>query len=132
MLAFFFVSFRDSPMNCPFTLNADNLWQCPQCGWVYPRASDKPPRRNCPKAPDAPPKLTRREQLLHRNAIVNDPPRDELERRLDICEACEEYEGYGCITMGSACRKADRWQERVLLGSCKHHSLQDGGGENGH
>ena len=31
-------------------------WQCQQCGWAYARKgkpilSDKPPRRNCPKAP---------------------------------------------------------------------------------
>jgi hypothetical protein len=30
-------------------------WKCQQCGWVYARKgepilSDKPPRRNCPKA----------------------------------------------------------------------------------
>ncbi len=42
--------------DCPFTLNADNLWQCPICGWVYkPRRSTllcrKPPRRNCPIPP---------------------------------------------------------------------------------
>lgn len=35
-------------INCKFQLNADNLWQCPDCGWVYPRKADKPPRRNCP------------------------------------------------------------------------------------
>ncbi len=41
--------------NCPFTLNADNLWQCPTCGWVYKRKSEKPPRRNCttPPTPEA-------------------------------------------------------------------------------
>ena len=38
---------------CPVTLNADGFWQCPDCGWVYPLKSDKPPHRNCPtkKAP---------------------------------------------------------------------------------
>ena len=112
--------------DCPFTLNADHLWQCPQCGWVYPRQSDKPPRRNCTKATGARPQLTRREQLLHRNAIVNDPPRDELERRLDICEACPEYEGYACITLGSACRRPERWQERVLLGGCERLRTEHG------
>ena len=41
--------------NCPLQLNADNLWQCPNCGWVYPRKSDKPPHRNCPasRTPEA-------------------------------------------------------------------------------
>jgi hypothetical protein len=111
--------------DCPFTLNADNLWQCPQCGWVYPRASDKPPRRNCPKAPDAPQRQarTRREKILHRNAIVQEPPLDELERRLDICEACDQYADYECVRGGSPCRREDRWQERVLLGSCEKLKL---------
>jgi hypothetical protein len=26
-------------------------WKCQHCGWTYPRESDTPPRRNCPKAP---------------------------------------------------------------------------------
>lgn len=37
--------------DCPFQLNADGFFQCPQCDWVYPRKANKPPRRNCPKAP---------------------------------------------------------------------------------
>ncbi len=36
-------------MDCPFTLNADGLWQCPDCKWIFPKRTDKPPRRNCPK-----------------------------------------------------------------------------------
>jgi hypothetical protein len=39
-------------MDCPFQLNTDGLWQCPQCKWVYKLKADKPPRRNCPKAPN--------------------------------------------------------------------------------
>lgn len=41
--------------DCPFTLNTDGLWQCPDCGWVYKRKADKPPRRNCPasRTPEA-------------------------------------------------------------------------------
>lgn len=39
--------------NCPFQLNADGLWQCPDCGWIYPRPGPRrSPRRNCPKSPD--------------------------------------------------------------------------------
>lgn len=38
--------------DCVFPkLNSDGLWQCSQCRWAYPLKSDKPPRRNCPKAP---------------------------------------------------------------------------------
>jgi len=36
-------------IDCNFQLNADGLWQCPDCGWVFPRKSAQPPRRNCPK-----------------------------------------------------------------------------------
>ena len=37
--------------DCPFRLDSEtNLWTCQQCGWVYPRQSEKPPRRNCPSA----------------------------------------------------------------------------------
>jgi len=35
--------------------SAAGLWICTQCGWVYPRNSAKPPRRNCPNAPDLTP-----------------------------------------------------------------------------
>ena len=36
--------------NCHFQVNVDGLWQCAQCGWIYPRKRDKPPFRNCPAA----------------------------------------------------------------------------------
>ena len=41
--------------DCPFTLNANGLWQCPDCGWVFKLKRDKPPRRNCPasRTPEA-------------------------------------------------------------------------------
>jgi hypothetical protein len=110
-------------MQCAFEQRG-NFWLCPQCGIVVPRRGEKPPCSTCAgqwrkrKAPK-PPQPTRREQLLHRNAIVNDPPRAELERRLDICEACELYADYECVRGGSPCRREDRWQERVLLGSCE-------------
>jgi len=50
-----------SKTDCSFTLNADGLWQCPDCGWIFSKLTDKPPRRNCPK------KLTP-EQLAQREA----------------------------------------------------------------
>ncbi len=45
--------------DCPFTLNANGFYQCPICKWIYPiypKKSDKPPRRNCPatKKPPTP------------------------------------------------------------------------------
>ncbi len=35
--------------DCPFVLNADGYWRCPQCGWVYPLKDPVPPDRNCPE-----------------------------------------------------------------------------------
>ncbi len=54
--------------DCPLTLNADNLWQCPDCGWVYKRKSDKPPRRRCP-IPPTPKQITEQkyQQQLQQN-----------------------------------------------------------------
>jgi hypothetical protein len=31
---------------CPMELN-DGLWQCPECGYRFPRPLPKPPIRNC-------------------------------------------------------------------------------------
>ena len=36
--------------DCQFQINTNLLFQCKQCGWVYPIKTEKPPRRNCPKA----------------------------------------------------------------------------------
>jgi ribosomal protein L37AE/L43A len=41
-------AFGHKAFDCPFTLNADGLWQCPDCGWIFSKRTDKPPRRNCP------------------------------------------------------------------------------------
>ncbi len=37
-------------IDCTFARNPQGQWQCNQCGWIYPKQADKPPRRNCPKA----------------------------------------------------------------------------------
>lgn len=36
---------------CPFRLNADGFWECPQCERPYSIKLDKPPKRDCPRAP---------------------------------------------------------------------------------
>jgi hypothetical protein len=125
-------------MQCSFEQRG-NFWLCPQCGIVVPRTGTKPPRATClgqwrTRRRSHRRQPTRRERLLARYDAdqLTDPPRAEIERRLAVCETCEDYEGYGCITLGSECMRPVNWQDRVLLGSCKHHSLQDGGGENGH
>jgi len=35
-------------IDCDFQLE-NGYWICLTCSWKYPRKSDKPPRRNCPK-----------------------------------------------------------------------------------
>ncbi len=108
--------------DCPFTLNADGLWQCPNegCGWVYPKKSDKPPRRNCPatRTPEAIAEQKAQAERQQTEAIelgkslgwtakdakkwaaalykwnkAGRPKRtdEEVAAIVVICEACEEY-----------------------------------------
>ena len=64
---------------------------------------------------------SRREAVLARYDAqrLTTPPREELARRLAVCESCPLYAGFACITLGSACRRPERWWERVLLGTCE-------------
>ena len=105
--------------DCPFTLNADGLWQCETCQWIYPHKSDKPPRRNCPKrrkpltpeqkaeaerqqkeAAEAGAKLgwtpamaMRYARALTRWIAAGRPQRtdEEVEEIVKICEGCNKY-----------------------------------------
>lgn len=109
-------------MDCPLTLNAAGLWRCPECGWTYKRPADKPPRRNCPKGTARPAPPTPRETVLARyDARPNPLPiaREEVERRVDICEQCDRFPGFACITAGSRCKRPDHWQQKVLLLDCE-------------
>ena len=86
--------------NCPFQLDAaTNRWTCPQCGWVYPRQSQKPPKRNCPKAPDR--KKAAAERLAHELAARYASGRAtrsavDIESLLTVCRRCPEFTGDGC------------------------------------
>lgn len=121
--------------DCPFTLNADGLWQCPDCGWVYPRKKDKPPRRNCPKkkAPPTPEQKAEAERqqrqaneagkalgwrpehaikyarALTRWIAAGRPTRDdeEVAEIVAVCETCDKY-------------KADK--SRCSVCGCKVHT----------
>ena len=106
-------------MDCPLQLNADNLWHCPDCGWVYkPRRPTflcrKPPRRNCPasqtpeaereqqqaEATEAGTKLGWKPEHIKRwtGALLKwkragYPTRtdDEVAAIIAICESCDKY-----------------------------------------
>ncbi len=108
-------------MDCPLTLDADGRWHCQDCGWVYPRPADKPPRRNCPKGTARPAPPTPREAVLARyDAAPNPLPiaREEVERRVTICEQCDRFPGFACITAGSRCQRPANWQQKVLTLGC--------------
>lgn len=106
--------------DCLFALDPAGYWRCTACGWRYALPADRPPRRECPTLSDRP-RQSRLEVVLTRYDAqqLTEPPREELARRLAVCEACPDYAGYACITLGSACRRPERWWERVLLGSCE-------------
>ena len=76
-------------MDCPFSLNGDDLWQCSNkgCEWVYPRKSEKPPRRNC---------------------TADIPRRTEseiLEIIAEHCEPCEVYHNGKCFDKAPSCAR---------------------------
>ena len=77
-------------MSCSFELNSSGLWQCQQCDWVYPFQSDKPPRRNCPKALDA--MIAEFDRLME---IGDDDEADGLAERL-ICFGARRRAGKPC------------------------------------
>lgn len=105
--------------NCPFQLNADGFYQCPQCDWVYPRFGPRrSPRRNCPKSPDiteAADKLgitgndiKHWAQALARWTRAGFPkrPQPEVDRCLRICVNCptDNYVPDNPKCTGEACR----------------------------
>lgn len=108
--------------DCTFILN-DGLWQCTACGWTYPRQSVKPPRRNCPKGTARPSPPTPRDAVLARYDHAPSPlpiAREEVARRVAVCEGCPHFAKFSCIQAGSDCRKAEHWQQRVLLLDCEN------------
>ena len=107
---------------CCFERRRDWLVCC-KCGLVVPY-SDDPPQANCTgvfrrRGTDRP-RPTRRDAVLERyDALTLPISREEVERRLDVCEACEEYAGLQCIRAGSPCQRGEHWQQKVLTLDCE-------------
>jgi len=99
-------------IDCTFTLRANGTWKCADCGWIYKRKSDKPPRRNCrPETPgeqgqqqaqalEAGAKLGWKPEhakhwaaALLRWSAAGCPTRadDEVETIVNICKLCDKY-----------------------------------------
>ena len=85
-----------SLIDCPFTLNADNLWQCPKCNWVYKKKSDKPPRRNCPALLTPEEKAKREAERQQQQHLAQHGPGAHLHRLI------KKYTGEG-ITAKCGC-----------------------------
>ncbi len=106
--------------DCPFDL-ADGKWTCPQCGWVYPLESAKPPYRTCPKAPPVIDRvLARIRSRLDKATTCTAAEWDAIESRVRVCCACPfgKFTGGTCRERGTDCTKFDRWFERVTIGNC--------------
>ncbi len=77
------------------TFQAENApWTCTDCGWIYPRPSAKPPRRDCHKSPQG--KAGRIANLTHAAYEHHDscyPLRTtkDLSRLITICKFCDDY-----------------------------------------
>ncbi len=74
---------------------ANTPWTCTLCGWVYPRPSAKPPRRNCPKSPQG---IAGRiinleaEARAERSKMLYAREPAELTRVITTCLACQKYD----------------------------------------
>jgi len=118
------------PTDCRFDLNADGLWQCTQCPYIYPIKSAKPPRRNCPQSPslvEAAKKLGIPENEIGRYASMlrqwraeNCPVRDEDEVNWiyhTLCKPCESHVN-GCQLgrcASGACKRRSRSVELTYM-----------------
>ncbi len=109
---------------CCFERRRDWLVCC-KCGLVVPYSEDTP-QANCTgvfrRRGTARSRPTRRDAVLARyDAAPNPLPiaRTEVERRLDVCEACNEYADLTCIRAGSPCQRGEHWQQKVLTLDCE-------------
>jgi hypothetical protein len=93
-------------------------WTCTECGWIYPRPSKKPPRRNCPASPEA--RLSLLDLLIaeldRADHFTWGPDRledVEIRSRLASCIACEEFSHTHCGRNAGGCAGYKRWLLRV-------------------
>ena len=112
---------------CLFATNADGLWECSGCGYVYRFKLTKPPYRHCDSPPDLTPLLSRLAEETNHPEILDQtavyaravihwaaeefPVRDTESRQiaLDACGVCVDH-AHGMCRHQSSCEK-------------KHHSI---------
>jgi hypothetical protein len=102
---------------CPMELN-DGLWQCPECGYRFPRSLPKPPIRNCPGS--APPATTQPaliERLRLRHHSPPHLPWEEVKAAADTALACPRFDGRRCNRF-PGCGGVDRFLTELLYRGC--------------
>jgi len=124
--------------DCSFIINADGLWQCWDCGWIYKRKSDKPPKRNCPKKL-TPEQLEERKRKACEEAEALRPEGEKL--GWDFGMVCryaaalkkwvaagrptrtdEEVEAIKAICKSDECKKYEPIEGRCRACGCKIHT----------
>jgi len=109
---------------CALLRNAEGLWACELCGWVYPIRADLPPRRNCPALPGAIEAARRRlvEEIQQRHRPGLHQPLAVIAAELEICLACPRWALPGrCTRYAAGCDGWDRWLRVLLRGLCPRH-----------
>jgi hypothetical protein len=107
---------------CQLILNIDGLYECPDCEWVHKHKADKPPRRNCPNAPDI--NTPEHRETIKQRMLAEIAPTAAIITQLDQClTPCKEFNGQTCTYRGSACKKWPRWKEFLALTTapCRHY-----------
>jgi len=115
-------------IDCPFQLNADGLWQCTQCPYIYPIRSDKPPRKICPMAPsivEAAKKLgipenetMRYASILHEWQAEGCPIREQEEIdwiHQTLCMPCESYVRFARCKRGTCKNESHSVELKYML-----------------
>ncbi len=80
--------------DCTFQLE-NGKWACTLCGWVYPRPSAEPPRRNCPKSPQGKEGRVaniRSAALAEADIHYRHRFTDDLTRIIETCVDCEHFD----------------------------------------
>ena len=113
-------------IDCPFTLNTDGLWQCPDCGWVLKLKRDKPIPRNCPASitdEDRKRMAESAEQMMGQDAPTPEQQAENNRRQAEAIEAGKQLEysedDIDYITT-DICPACDKYKDgRCKCGNCK-------------
>ena len=92
------------------------LWVCRQCGYVFPLASKRPPRRNCPRAPGLADRIMA--AVADRHVPGLHLPLEIVRDNVAACVVCEHNRGLCCARVSGGCEGRDRFLTALLYGRC--------------